>query len=108
MPIWGQTRIPSGRRKANDKAHLGFLPSGLVVEAAGIAPASRDPSASASTCVAVLLSVSLRAPIGEVPFGLSHHELNPSRNGRLSSDDPALTSSGGASGRRPVTKPMAV
>ncbi len=43
------------------------------VEAAGIAPASRDPSMRASTCVAVHLAVGLRAPIGRVSFGLACH-----------------------------------
>ena len=76
------------------------------MEAAGIAPASRDPSMSASTCVAVHLIVGLGAPYGRVPFGVSYHEFNPSRNRRLGSDDPALASSGEASGRRPATKPF--
>jgi hypothetical protein len=76
------------------------------VEAAGIAPASRDPSMKASTCVSDSLIVGLVAPIGGVAFGLSHYLFNPSRNGRLGSDDPALASSGEASGRRPATKPF--
>ena len=76
------------------------------VEAAGIAPASRDPLMKASTCVSDYLIVSLGAPVGGVAFGLSHREFDPSRNGRLGSDDPALASSGGASGRRPTTKPF--
>ena len=76
------------------------------MEAAGIAPASRDPLMKASTCVSDYLIVGLGAPIGGVAFGLSHREFNPSRNGRLGSDDPALASSGGASGRRPATKPF--
>lgn len=45
----------------------------VSVEAAGIAPASRDPSVSASTCVSALLIVGLGAPFGKVPFGLSYH-----------------------------------
>ena len=81
-------------------------PQVALMEAAGIAPASRDPSMSASTCVAVPLIVGLGAPYGRVPFGLSYHEFNPSRNRRLGSDDPALASSGGASGRRPAAKPF--
>jgi hypothetical protein len=76
------------------------------MEAAGIAPASRDPSMKASTCVSDSLIVGLDAPIGRVVFSLSHHEFNPSRNGWLGSDDPALSSSGEASGRRPATKPF--
>ena len=76
------------------------------MEAAGIAPASRDPSVPASTCVSDHLIVGLGAPIGKVSYGLSRHEFNPSRNGRLGSDDPALSSSGGASGRRPAAKPF--
>ncbi len=39
--------------------------------------------ATASTCVADPLIVGLGAPIGEVPFGLAHHEFNPSRNRRI-------------------------
>ena len=74
------------------------------MEAAGIAPASRDPSMKASTCVADSLIVGLGPPIGGVALGLSHHEFSPGRNGRLGSDDPALASSGGASGRRPVNE----
>jgi hypothetical protein len=76
------------------------------MEAAGIAPASRDPSEPASTCVAVHLIVDLGAPIGRVPFGLSHHEFNPGLNRRLEPGDPALTSPDEASGRRPVTEPL--
>ena len=76
------------------------------VEAAGIAPASRDPSVPASTCVALHLIVGLEALSGKVLFGLSCHEFNPCRNRRLGTDDPALASSGGASGRRPAAKPF--
>lgn len=47
---------------------------------------------TASTCVADHLIVGLRAPIGRVPFGLSRHEFNPSRNRRLDSSDPELAS----------------
>jgi hypothetical protein len=76
------------------------------VEAAGIAPASRDPSVSASTCVVAHLIVGLGAPSDRVPFGLFHHEFSPSRNGRLGSDDPTLASSGRARGKRPAAKPF--
>src|SRR5262249_13963678 len=62
------------------------------VEAAGIAPASREASVTASTCVSDLLIVGLGAPVGRVPFGLSGHEFNPSRNQRLGSSDPELAS----------------
>ncbi len=78
---------------------------GFKVEAAGIAPASRDPSVRASTCVAGRLIVGLEAPIGRVPFGLSHHEFNPSGNGRLRTDDPALAIPGETSGRRFAAAP---
>lgn len=80
--------------------------SAKKVEAAGIAPASRDPSMWASTCVAAHLIVGLGSPSGRVPFGLSRHEFNSSRNRRLGSSDPALSSSGGTSGRRPAAKPF--
>jgi hypothetical protein len=76
------------------------------VEAAGIAPASREASAAASTCVAVLLIVGLGAPIGKVPFGLSHHEFNPSCNRRLGSGDPALASPAASRGRKRGARPL--
>jgi hypothetical protein len=78
----------------------------IEVEAAGIAPASRDPSVPASTCVSVHLVVGLEAPSGRVLFGLSRHEFNPSLNRRFGSNDPALTSPGVASGRRHAAKPL--
>ena len=78
----------------------------IEVEAAGIAPASRDPSVPASTCVAVRLIVGLEAPIDRIFFGLSHHEFNPNLNRRFGTGDPALASTGGASGRRPTTRPL--
>ena len=78
------------------------------VEAAGIAPASREASATASTCVADRLIVGLGAPIGKVPVGLARHEFNPSRNRRLSSGDPELASPAGSLGRRPGAGPSAV
>ena len=77
-----------------------------LMEAVGIAPASRDPSVKASTCVADSLIVGLDDPIGGVVFGLSYRFFNPSRNRRLGSNDPALSSSDRSSGRRPVTKPF--
>ena len=77
----------------------------FVVEAAGIAPASREASATASTCVADFLIVGLGAPIGKVPFGLAHHEFNPSRNRRLSSSDPELASPAASLGRRRGARP---
>ena len=76
------------------------------VEAAGIAPASREASAMASTCVAYLLIVGLKAPIGRILFGLSHHRFNPSRNGRLSSSDPALASPAASRGRKRGARPL--
>ena len=76
------------------------------MEAAGIAPASREASTTASTCVADHLIVGLGAPIGKVPFGLSRHEFNPSRNRRLGSSDPALASSAASRGRRRGARPL--
>ena len=75
------------------------------MEAAGIAPASREASTAASTCVADHLCVSLGAPIGKVPFGLSCHEFNPSRNRRLSSSDPTLASPAASRGRKRGARP---
>ncbi len=60
----------------------------------------------ASTCVSDPLIVGLKTPVGRVPFGLFHHEFSRNLNGRFDPDDPALASSGGASGRRPATKPL--
>ena len=76
------------------------------MEAAGIAPASRDPSVPASTCVSAYLIVGLGTPIGKVSFGLSHHRFSQGLNRRFDPGDPALTSSGEASGRRPAAKPL--
>jgi len=76
------------------------------VEAAGIAPASREASVRASTCVADRLIVGLGAPVGRVSFGLSCHEFNPSRNKRLGSGDPELSSPAGSLGRRPGARPL--
>ena len=76
------------------------------MEAAGIAPASREALATASTCVSNHLIVGLRALFGEVPFGLSCHEFNPSRNRRLSSSDPALASPAASRGRKRVARPL--
>ena len=74
------------------KARCGKTATGLGVEAAGIAHASRDPSMKASTCVVGHLRVGLGAPTDRVPFGLSHHKFNPIRNGRLGSGEPAKSS----------------
>ena len=76
------------------------------MEAAGIAPASREASARASTCVADHLIVGLGAPVGRVPFGLSRHEFNPSRNRRLGSGDPELASPAASLGRRHGARPL--
>ena len=78
------------------------------MEAAGIAPASRDPSMRVSTCVSGSLIVGLGALAGEVSFGLVRHEFSPIRNGRLKSSDPALSSPGKPSGRRFAAEPSAV
>src|SRR5262249_27777018 len=75
------------------------------MEAAGIAPASREASMTASTCVSDLLIVALGAPIGRIPFGLSCHESNSSRNRRLSSSDPELASPAASLGRRRGARP---
>ena len=86
-----------------------FVLQGLTkqeVEAAGIAPASQEASVMASTCVADRLIVGLGAPIGKVPFGLSHHMFNPSRNRRLSSSDPELASPAASLGRKRGARPL--
>ena len=88
------------------KPGLPFRKPGHTVEAAGIAPASREASVRASTCVADRLLVGLGAPVGRVSFGLSCHEFNPSRNKRLSSGDPELSSPAGSLGRRPGARPL--
>ena len=75
------------------------------VEAAGIAPASRDTLMPASTCVACPLIVGLGPPKDRVSFSLSHHEFSQDLNGRFGLGDPALSSTRGASGRRPDAKP---
>jgi len=59
----------------------------------------------ASTCVSALLIVGIGAPVGRVPFSLSGHEFNPSRNQRLSSSDPELASPAVPLGRRHGVKP---
>jgi len=84
---------------------LGLLPSGLSVEAAGIAPASREASARASTCVADPLIVGVGAPIGGVPFGLARHEFSLGLNKRFGLGDPELASLAGSLGRRLVAGP---
>jgi hypothetical protein len=78
----------------------------LFMEAAGIAPASREALVTASTCVAVHLSVSLEAPIGKVPFGLSRHFFNSSRNRQLGSSDPRLSSPAASPGQKRVARPL--
>ena len=95
----------SNRPKSMKKPGLRKRKPGQIVEAAGIAPASREALAVASTCVADHLFVGLRAPVGKVPFGLAHHEFNPSRNRRLSSGDPELASPAGSLGQRPGARP---
>jgi hypothetical protein len=80
--------------------------SSQKMEAAGIAPASREALVTASTCVAGHLRVSLEAPIGRVPFSLSRHEFNPSRNRRLGSSDPALASPAASRGRKRGARPL--
>ena len=77
----------------------------LLMEAAGISPASREALTTASTCVADLLIVGLGAPIGEVSFGLSGHEFNPSGNWRFCLSDPALSSPAESRGRKRGARP---
>lgn len=86
-------------------AHACLRKPGQIVEAAGIAPASREALARASTCVADRLIVGLGAPVGRVSFGLSRHEFSPNRNKRLGSGDPELASPAGSLGRRPGARP---
>jgi hypothetical protein len=102
------TRVPPDRtscRNVNKNGHLRQSASAYQLEAAGIAPASREALVTASTCVAGHLSVSLEAPIGKVPFGLSRHEFNPSRNRWLGSSDPALSSPAASRGRKRGARP---
>ena len=94
------------RPKSMKKPDLRFRKSGRLVEAAGIAPASREASVRASTCVADRLIVGLGAPTGRVPFGLSCHEFNPCRNKRLGTGDPELASPAEALGRSPGAGPL--
>lgn len=76
------------------------------MEAAGIAPASREASVRASTCVAEYLIVGLGAPIGGIPFGLARHEFNPGGNKRLGQGYPELASPAGSLGRRLGARPL--
>jgi hypothetical protein len=108
-----QAAVPSavGRNRpcktgAKKNGHLRRIANGHLMEAAGIAPASREASVTASTCVAGHLIVSLEAPIGRVPFSLSRHEFNPSRNRRLGSSDPALASPAASRGRKRGARPL--
>jgi hypothetical protein len=98
-------RTPSNCYKPMKKPGSRCREPGRIVEAAGIAPASREASARASTCVADRLIVGLGAPVGRVPFGLSRHEFNPSCNKRLGSGYPELASPAGSLGRRPGARP---
>jgi hypothetical protein len=88
------------------KPDLRFHKPGQIVEAAGIAPASREASVRASTCVADRLIVGVWAPVGRVPFSLSRHEFNPGRNKRLGQGDPELASPAESLGRRPGARPL--
>ena len=63
------------------------------MEAAGIAPASRDPSVKASTCVVSDLIVGRETPGDGVLVGLAHHEFNSCRNGWLGTSDPTKSAS---------------
>src|SRR5262245_46723441 len=75
------------------------------VEAAGIAPASREALARTSTCVAGLWVVGRGVPSGRASFGLARHEFNLNRNKRLGSSDPELATLAGTLGRSPVAGP---
>ena len=94
------------RPKSMKKPDLCFHKPGRKVEAAGIAPASREASVRASTCVADRLIVGLGAPVDRVSFGLSCHEFNPGRNKRFGSGDPELSSPAEPLGRRPGARPL--
>ncbi len=63
--------VTSSQRKAPS------VTEGAKVEAAGIAPASRDPSVRASTCVSYYLVFVRQPPIGRVPLRLSSHFFSP-------------------------------
>ncbi len=90
--------------KSMKKPGLPLGKPGLVVEAAGIAPASREASVRASTCVVVYLVVGIKAPSDRVPFSLARYKFNPDCNKRLGPGYPELTSSAGSLGRRAVAK----
>ena len=98
---WRET----GPRLYRSQVIAGKLVMERKMEAAGIAPASREASATASTCVADHLIVGVGAPFGKVPVGLSRHEFNPSCNRRLSSGDPALSSPAASRGQKPGAGP---
>jgi len=76
-------------RKAQTPAIAGVVSSGVAcrqelasekkVEAAGIAPASRDPSGRASTCVSRYLVFVGQTPTGRVLLRLSSHFFSPER-----------------------------
>lgn len=57
---------------------------GHKVEAAGIAPASRDPSVRASTCVSSYLVFVGKPPTGRVPLRLSSRVFSPERQPAVS------------------------
>lgn len=78
------------------------------MEAAGIAPASREAPARASTCVVDRLIVGVRAPVDRIPFGLAYHESSLGLNKRFGLGDPELSSLAGPLGRRHVAGPYAV
>ena len=63
--------VTSSQRKAPS------VTEGAKVEAAGIAPASRDPSVRASTCVSYYLVFVRQPPTGRVPLRLSSHFFSP-------------------------------
>ena len=56
------------------------------LEAAGIAPASREPSMTASPGVVDHWIVGLKAPFGTVPIGFACQGPSPERDGPMRSD----------------------
>ncbi len=95
----------AGEKELRGEICPGVGSSLFRVEAAGIAPASREASTTASTCVADPLIVGREAPTGRVLFGLAGHEFNPGRNQRLGPGDPALASPAVSRGRRRGARP---
>ncbi len=112
----GQSLSPDGPDEGKEKSptpcqHRGLgveshpLTTDGIMEAAGIAPASREASVMASTCVADLFVVGLGTPVGRVSFGLASYGFSPCRNRRLDTGDPELASPAEPLGRRFGARP---